>query len=246
MNWKLPEFAHIPLIHSETGSKLSKRDKAATINDYIKLGILSDALRNYLLRLGWSHKDKEIFTLDESIMLFDFKSVGKSPSKLDMTRILSLNEHYIKNIEEKELFKLLRVYCQKFKKSINESRNDTLIKSIKFLKNKAKTLEDIHQNAQYILSNTIQISSENLKLLDDPSKKILKNFLNEYKKISKLNKDNLEKILKELIDKHKTNFKGVGQPLRIALTGSKFGPGIYDIILSLDKNEVVKRLKIIE
>ena len=246
MNWKLPEFAHIPLIHSETGSKLSKRDKASTINDYIKLGILSDALRNYLLRLGWSYKDKEIFTLEESIKLFDLKGVGKSPSKLDMSRILSLNEYYIKHTDEKKLFELLKVYCEKFKKDIDKSKNDTLIRSMKFLKNKAKTLEDIYQNGQYILSNTIQILSENLKLLDDPSKKILKDFLNEYKKISRLNKDNLEKILKELIDKHKTNFKGVGQPLRIALTGSKFGPGIYDIILSLDKNEVVKRLKIIE
>ena len=89
MKWDLPEFAHIPLIHSEKGSKLSKRDKASTIDDYIKIGILSDALRNYLLRLGWSHKDKEIFTLNESIKLFDLKGVGKSPSKLDMSRILS-------------------------------------------------------------------------------------------------------------------------------------------------------------
>ena len=113
MKWDLPEFAHIPLIHSEKGTKLSKRDKASTIDDYIKIGILSDALRNYLLRLGWSHKDKEIFTLNESIKLFDLKGVGKSPSKLDMSRILSLNEHYIKHIDEKELFKFLKIYCSK-------------------------------------------------------------------------------------------------------------------------------------
>ena len=102
LNWAIPEFAHIPLIHSETGKKLSKRDKASTIDDYIKTGILSDALRNYLLRLGWAHKDKEIFSLEESINLFDLKGVGKSPSKLDMSRILSINEYYIKHIEEKK------------------------------------------------------------------------------------------------------------------------------------------------
>ena len=136
MNWKLPEFAHIPLIHSESGTKLSKRDKASTIDDYIKLGILSDALRNYLLRLGWSHKNKEIFSLEESIKLFDLKGIGKSPSKLDISRILSINEHYIKNAEEEELFKLLKTYCQKFKKSIVSSKENTLLKSIKFLKNK--------------------------------------------------------------------------------------------------------------
>ena len=78
------------------------------------------------------------------------------------------------------------------------------------------------------------------------SKNILRDFLNEYKKISKISKDNLEKIIKELMDKHKTNFKGIGQPLRIVLTGSKFGPGIYDIILSLDGNEIIKRLKIVQ
>ena len=243
MNWDLPQFAHIPLIHSEKGSKLSKRDKASTIDDYIKLGILSDALRNYLLRLGWAHKDKEIFTLDESIKLFDLKGVGKSPSKLDMSRILSINEHYIKHIDEKELFKLLKIYCQKFKKNIDVSKESTLLKSMNFLKNKAKTLEDIYQNAHYILSDTIKILPEDLKLLDAPSKKILKDFLSEFEKISKITKESLEKIVNGLIDKHKTNFKGIGQPLRIALTGSKFGPGIYDIIISLNKDAVVKRLK---
>ena len=243
MNWKIPEFAHLPLIHSEKGSKLSKRDQASTINDYIKLGILSDALRNYLLRLGWSHKDKEIFTLEESIKLFDLKGIGKSPSKLDMSRILSLNEHYIKNIDEKELFKLLKTYCQKFKKNIPDSKENSLLKSIKFLKNKAKTLDDIYINAQYILNDNVKIAPENLKLLNNPSKIILKDFLKEYEKISEITKNSLEKIIKELINKHKTNFRGLGQPLRIALTGSKFGPGIYDIILSLNRNEVVKRLK---
>ena len=246
MNWKIPEFAHIPLIHSESGSKLSKRDNASTIDDYIKLGVISDALRNYLLRLGWSHQDKEIFSLEESIKLFNLKGVGKSPSKLDMTRVLSLTEHYIKHIDEKKLFKLLKVYCKNFKKGIDDTKDDILIKSMKFLKNKAKTLNDIYQNAQYILNDSINISSEDLKLLDNLSKKILKDFLDKYEKTSKINKENLEKMMNQLIDKHKTNFKGVGQPLRIALTGSKFRPGVYDILLSLEKNEIIKRLKMIK
>ena len=246
MNWKLPNFAHIPLIHSQSGSKLSKRDKASTVDDYIKLGILSDALRNYLLRLGWSHQDKEIFSLEESIKLFDLKGVGKSPSKLDMSRILSLNEHYIKHIDEKELFEFLKDYCKKFKKNIDSSKEKTLLKSMNFLKNKAKTLDDIYQNAQYILSDAIKISSEDTKLLDVASMKILKDFLNDYEKMTKINKESLEKIVNELIDKHKTNFKGIGQPLRVALTGSKFGPGLYNIILSLDKGETIRRLKLIK
>ena len=245
MNWKLPVFAHIPLIHSESGSKLSKRDKASTIDDYIKIGILSDALRNYLLRLGWAHKDKEIFTLDESIKLFDLKGIGKSPSKLDMSRILSLNEHYIKNMDENELFKLLKIYSEKFKKNIDISKESTLLKSMNFLKNKAKTLDDIYNNAKYILNSSIKISAEDHKLLDESSKKIIKDFSEMYENTSNPSKKILEKLVNDLIDKHKTNFKGVGQPLRIALTGSRYGPGLYDIILSLDKKEILKRLKII-
>ena len=242
MKWNIPEFAHIPLIHSEKGSKLSKRDNSSTINDYIKIGILSDALRNYLLRLGWAHKDKEIFTLEESIKLFDLKGVGKSPSKLDMSRILSLNEHYIKHVDEKDLYKFLKIFAEKFKKPISSSKETLIIKSINFLKNKAKTLEDIYQNAQYILNENIKISVEDSKLLDSNSKKIIQDFLAEFKKMEILNKENLEKTINNLISKYKTNFKGVGQPLRIALVGSRFGPGIYNIILSLPKEEVVKRL----
>ena len=242
MKWNVPEFAHIPLIHSEKGSKLSKRDNSSTINDYIKIGILSDALRNYLLRLGWAHKDKEIFTLEESIKLFDLKGVGKSPSKLDMSRILSLNEHYIKHVDEKDLYKFLKIFAEKFKKPISSSKETLIIKSINFLKNKAKTLEDIYQNAQYILNENIKISVEDSKLLDSNSKKIIQDFHAEFKKMEILNKENLEKTINNLISKYKTNFKGVGQPLRIALVGSRFGPGIYNIILSLPKEEVVKRL----
>ncbi len=243
MKWDVPVFAHIPLIHSEKGSKLSKRDKASTMDDYIKIGILSEALRNYLLRLGWSHKDKEIFTLEESIKLFNLEGIGKSPSKLDMSRILSINEHYIKHIDEKKLFNFFKIYSQKFKKIIDPSKEDALFKSLNFLKNKAKTLEDIYQNSQYIIQDNIKISPEDSKLLDSSSKNIIKDFLGEYEKMPKITKENLEKIVNKLIDKHKTNFKGVGQPLRIFLTGSRFGPGIYNIILSLDKDVVIKRLK---
>jgi len=243
MKWNVPTFAHIPLIHSEKGSKLSKRDMASTIGDYIKKGILSDALRNYLLRLGWAHKDKEIFTLEESIELFDLKGVGKSPSKLDLTRILSLNEHYIKHMEEKKLFELFKTFAQKFRKSIDVSKEKSILKSISFLKNKAKTLDDIYCNAEYILQDDVKILPEDKSLLDTSSKKIVTEFLNEFQKIEKPNKANLEKAVNELIDKHKTNFKSVGQPLRIVLTGSRFGPGIYNILLSLDKAEIIKRLK---
>ena len=137
MGWKIPEFAHIPLIHSNEGKKLSKRDNASTISDYIKIGILPEALRNYLLRLGWSYKDKEIFNLEESIKFFNLSGVGKSPAKLDMDRILSINEHYIKNLDEKKLYEILKFYSEKFRKKIDKKYEDSLLASIHFLKNKS-------------------------------------------------------------------------------------------------------------
>tara|TARA_B100002051_G_scaffold238605_1_gene241283 strand:+ start:1 stop:738 length:738 start_codon:yes stop_codon:yes gene_type:complete len=242
MKWELPSFAHIPLIHTKEGKKLSKRDKASTLKDYSKIGIMPDALRNYLLRLGWSFKDKEIFTLEESIKYFNLEGIGKSPSKLDISRILSMNEHYIKNISENELFDHFIKYCENYKNRI-ESKSEKIKKSLSFLKNKAKTLEDIYNNSQYLIKDKIKISSEDQKLLDNLAKTILKDFLKEFEKLSNINKENLEKIINNLIENNKTNFKGVGQPLRVALVGSKFGPGIYDIIMSLDKNEVIERLK---
>jgi glutamyl-tRNA synthetase len=242
MGWEVPNFAHIPLIHSDKGKKLSKRDNASTINDYVKIGIMPDALRNYLLRLGWSYKDKEIFTKQESIDLFDLNGVGKSPSKLDMSRILSMNETYIKMISEKDLFNLFKEYVSKYKTPFDVSKDAILKKCIGFLKNKAKTLEDIFNNAQYIINDDVKIGDEDQKLLNDQSKLIIKDFISEFEKITSLNKETLEPLIKSLIEKHKTNFKGVGQPLRIGLTGSRFGPGLYDIILSLDKSEVAKRL----
>ena len=242
MKWELPSFAHIPLIHTTEGKKLSKRDKASTLDDYSKVGIMPEALRNYLLRLGWSFKDKEIFTLDESIKHFNLEGIGKSPSKLDISRILSMNEHYIKNMNETDLYNQLNDYCINYKEKIDSNKEDKIKKSLLFLKNKAKTLEDIYNNSKYIMSDIVEFNDDDLKLIDTSAKKIISEFISKISKINELKKENLEPIIKELIKSNNVNFKGVGQPLRIALTGSKFGPGIYDIIISLGKEEVIKRL----
>ncbi len=242
MKWELPSFAHIPLIHTIEGKKLSKRDQASTLDDYSKIGIMPDALRNYLLRLGWSYKDKEIFTLEESIKFFNLEGIGKSPSKLDMSRILSMNEHYIKNINENDLFNQLTEYCKLYKSEIQSDKKDKIKKSLTFLKNKAKTLEDIFNNGQYIIKDEVDFNKDDLKLIDDKARKVISDFRNQFEKIDLPSREILEPIVNGLIKSHGTNFKGVGQPLRIALTGSKFGPGVYDIILSLGKEEVQKRL----
>ncbi len=242
MKWDIPSFAHIPLIHTIDGKKLSKRDKASTLDDYSKIGIMPDALRNYLLRLGWSYKDKEIFDINESIELFNLDGIGKSPSKLDISRILSMNEYYIKNIDEEELYKNLFNYCEIYKSKINTNKEKVIKSSLSFLKNKAKTLEDIFNNCKYLIEDEVNISEEDQKILDDNSKSTIKDFIEKIMKCEAFDRENLEIIVNEIIKNKEINFKSIGQPLRVALTGSRFGPGLYDILISLGKEEVLKRL----
>ena len=242
LQWEKPLFAHIPLIHTLEGKKLSKRDNASTIDDYKKIGIIPDALRNYLMRLGWSYKDKEIFSLEESIKYFNLEGIGKSPSKLDMSRILSMNEYYIKNKSNDDLFQSFEEYCKNFKENINNEKLNIIKKSLTFLKNKAKTMEDIYNNSKFIINDEIIIEKAEMSLLTENAKNIIKSFMKKVNEIEVFNKETLEPIINNLISENQTNFKGVGQPLRIILTGSKFGPGIYDIIISLGKKRVLDRL----
>ena len=192
--------------------------------------------------MGWSYQDKEIFTIEESIQHFNLEGIGKSPSKLDMSRILSMNEHYIKTIDENDLYQCLDEYCKIYKVKIQDDKKTKVKSSLSFLKNKAKTLEDIYNNAKFINNDKIIYNENDFKLIDNKAKKIISEFIKELSSISNVNKDNLEPVVNNLIKTNDTNFKGVGQPIRIALTGSKFGPGLYDIIIALGKQEVLNRL----
>ncbi len=153
-----------------------------------------------------------------------------------------MNEHYIKSINEDELYDHIVQYFKLYKEKIPVEKEDKIRTSLTFLKNKAKTLEDIYNNSKYIIFNDVSFDQEDLKLIDDKAKKILADFVNIIKEIKNFNKEALEPIINNLIKSHETNFRGVGQPIRVALTGSKFGPGVYDIIISLGKEEVLKRL----
>ena len=242
MNWKMPEYAHIPLIHSKEGKKLSKRDDASTVEDYKKIGILPEALRNYLLRLGWSYKDKEIFTEEESIKFFNLKNIGKSPSKLDFDRIKSINEFYIKSTRDDILIEKLINYSKLYKKEIPKQFYDTIKINLSFLKNKSKSLEDIYNNSKYIFS--YELKDDEIKKIDKSKFTIIKNIYFLIKKEKKIDKDYLKNIFDKIIETEKINFKDIGQPLRIILTGSEYGPAIYDIANSLSFDEFINRLEL--
>ena len=239
MGWDEPKYAHIPLIHSKEGKKLSKRDGATTVEDYQKIGILPESLRNYLLRLGWSYKDKEIFSLQESIDLFDLNGIGKSPSKLDIDRILSINESYIKSLDEDKLFLYFNKYADNFKEKIENIFLTKIRNNFDVFRNKAKTLEDIYNNASFVFKR----HDLNLKTVLTPSELNLLSFF--YEKIKDLNDDHIEKIkliIDQIILEKNIKFKEFGQPIRLALTGTKFAPSINEIIKSLGVNETKFRL----
>ena len=145
-------------------------------------------------------------------------------------------------MDENDLFNQFIDYCKTFMNEIDKEKKEKIKKSLGILKNKSKTLEDIYNNCKYIVNDEVIFNKEDLALIDEKAKKIILEFHNKFKKINEINRENLEPIVQNLIKSNETNFKGVGQPLRIALTGSKFGPGIYDIIISLGKDDVEKRL----
>jgi glutamyl-tRNA synthetase len=242
MKWGIPEYAHIPLIHSKEGKKLSKRDDASTVEDYKKIGILPEALRNYLLRLGWSYKDKEIFSDAESIEFFNLKNIGKSPSKLDFDRIKSINEFYIKSTKDEVLLEKLINYSELYKEKIPKQFHEVIKVSLFFLKNKSKSLEDIFNNSKYIFS--YELKEDQIKKIDISKLSIIKNIHSLIKKEKNISKDYLKNIFDKIIETEKINFKDLGQPLRIILTGSEYGPAIYDIASSLGLNEFLNRLEL--
>ena len=239
MGWKLPKYFHIPLIHSEDGKKLSKRDNASTTEDYKKIGILPIALRNYLIRLGWSYKDKEIFNDEESIKYFSLKNIGKSPSKLDFDRIKSLNEFYIKNLNESVLIENLIIYIKTYKKKLDDKIIDNITSNINILKNKAKTLEDIYNN-----SNFIYDFKKKLDVINDKNKTIINEFYSELVKLKSYDEEKISQINQDIIKKNNIKFKDLGQPLRLILTGSDQAPSIKDIIKILGISETINRIKL--
>ncbi len=244
MGWEIPQFAHIPLIHSKDGKKLSKRDASSTIDEYIKEGYLPDAIRNYLLRLGWSYKDKEIFNMEESIKLFNLENIGKSPSKLDIERIKSINIEYIKSFNDDNLFQQFQEYLKKFYSDIKIAPEIILkIKqSIYFLKNNASSLKNIYNNAEYIF-NYNKMSKEFQFAPNDQQIKIINTLVAKLVKNKSINKDVLKKIIDEVIQENKIKFKEFGQPVRMCLICSSKGPSITDIIGSIGLDETIIRLK---
>lgn len=238
MNWKVPEFAHIPLIHGSDGAKMSKRHGATSVIDYKNLGYLPEGMRNYLLRLGWSCGDKEIISTKEAIELFSLEKVGKSPSRFDFAKLAYINKHYIKETSEEELIKLCEF------NEVSDVEKVRLLRAIKFLKEKVSLISELKIAAEIYLNDVKKdISESDYKLAFD-KKNLLSDLLIKLENLDDYFHEEIKNSLNEFSAKNNLKIKDFGPALRIALTfSSASGGGVFEIVEILGKIEVISRIK---
>lgn len=239
LDWKEPVFSHIPLIHGSDGSKLSKRHGALGIDEYEKDGFLPDAMKNYLLRLGWSHGDKEIFSQKDMIKLFSIKNIGKSSSKLDLEKLKNINNYYIKNSSEKDLLKIIK----KSKENLHKDQEKSIIKILPEIKKSAKTSLDIINSINFITAEKpIKLDKDSKEILTNQTKIYIEKIKKNFQTLDSWDSSNIEQLLKDFAISEELKFKDIALPLRAILTGTLSSPSIYIILDCLGKNEVISRI----
>lgn len=241
MSWQVPHFAHIPLIHGADGAKMSKRHGATSVIEYKDLGYLPEALRNYLLRLGWSHGDNEIISDKQAIEWFNLEKIGKSPSRFDFAKLNHINKHYIKEKNDAELFELAQEF---FSKTVNENEKNRIIKVIKFSKERASTIKELADSVKiYFDEATGNFSDEDKKLFAE-KKALILDLKNILEKLQAYNHDEIKNSLSKFAEEKGLKIKDFGPLLRLILTFSNSSAGgIFDVIEVLGKDLVVKRIE---
>ena len=236
LNWHIPKFAHIPLIHGRDGKKLSKRHGSTDINEFKNLGYLPDAIINYLLKLGICSIEDEIFTTSLAIEKFKLNSVLKSPSKFDYEKLNFINSHYLSNLKNDNIInKLKKYYNLKFEKN-REGKVNNIINTFK---KRTKTLLELNNIILDYIDPNINILNVNIALEE---KKIIKIFYEEIKNANKWTSEDIGFIIEEFTKKNKIKLVKLGQPLRQILTGKSKGPSIIDILYILGKENTLKRI----
>jgi glutamyl-tRNA synthetase len=239
LDWKEPVFSHIPLIHGSDGSKLSKRHGALGIDEYEKDGFLPDAMKNYLLRLGWSHGDKEIFSQKDMIKLFSIKNIGKSSSKLDLEKLKNINNYYIKNSSEKDLLKIIK----KSQENLHKDQEKSIIKILPEIKKSAKTSLDIINSINFITAEKpIKLDKDSKEILTNQTKIYIEKIKKNFQTLDSWDSSNIEQLLKDFAISEELKFKDIALPLRVILTGTLSSPSIYIILDCLGKDEVISRI----
>ncbi len=249
LGWAVPEMAHIPLIHGPDGAKLSKRHGALGVEAYRALGYLPAALRNYLVRLGWSHGDQEIFSTDEMMAAFDLKQIGRSPARFDMAKLENLNGHYMRQTPDEELVDALETILpehgpahglgNRFAPDLRQK----LIAAMPGLKERAKTLVELLDNASFLYaSRPLRLDPKASEILGNGGRERVAGVLRQLERLPDWTAQATEAAVRSYADEAGVKLGQVAQPLRAALTGKSTSPGLFDVMAVLGRAETLARL----
>ena len=250
LGWRVPVMAHIPLIHGPDGSKLSKRHGALGIDAYRAMGYLPAAMRNYLVRLGWSHGDQEFFSTEEMIAAFDLPQIGRSPARFDFTKLESLNGHYIRSSNDADLLAALEDLLphiaggQELVSKMTPALRAKLVAAMPGLKERAKTLVELFDASRFLwASRPIDINEQARAFLTDEARALIGGLLPELEAVSDWDAATVEAVVRPYAERAGQKLGAVAQPLRAALTGRTTSPPIFDVLAVLGRDESLARLR---
>ena len=244
MDWPLPEFSHIPLIHGPDGAKLSKRHGALGVDAYRDMGYLPEALRNYLMRLSWSHGDEEIISTEQAIEWFGLDAVGRGAARFDFQKLESLNGHYIRHSDNDRLTELV---MQRLEDMLDGKLAEGAAARVKMgmdgLKERAKNIKELSESAIfYAISRPLQPDEKASQILTDEAKQTLSALRADVAEIEEWTEENVQAAAKAYADANELKLGKVAQPLRAALTGTTVSPGIFEVMAVLGREETLARL----
>jgi glutamyl-tRNA synthetase len=250
LGWPPPAMAHIPLIHGADGAKLSKRHGALGVDAYRAMGYLPEALRNYLVRLGWSHGDKEFFSTAEMIEHFDLAHVGRSPARFDFTKLESMNGHYIRAARDLDLVAALEATlphlpgAEALPDGFDPPLRDKLLAAMPGLKERAKTLVELLDGAAFLFATRpLALDPKARDLVDARGRAHLEGLLPRFAALASWSAAGTEAAVRDYVAEVKVKLGEVAQPLRAALTGRSTSPGIFDVLEVLGRDESLARMQ---
>ena len=238
MGWPEPTYAHVPLIHGSDGAKLSKRHGALGVDSYRdELGMLPEAVANYLLRLGWGHGDEEIISRDQAIDWFDLDHVGKSPSRFDLKKLQNLNGHYIRESDDGRLADLV------LPRLPAGADRDLLVRAMPELKARAHDLNQLAEGAAFLFADRpLEIDDPARALLDGDGRAILAEAHKALTGLAEWTQETIDAAVRKVAEDHALKLGKLAQPLRAALTGKTTSPGIFDVLVLLGRDESLARI----
>ncbi|MEP0707282.1 glutamate--tRNA ligase [Parvibaculum sp.] len=245
LGWETPDFAHVPLIHGPDGAKLSKRHGALGAEAYRDLGYLPEAMRNYLVRLGWAHGDDEIFSTEQAIEWFNLESIGRSPARFDFAKLESLNGHYIREADDERLADDTIALMTRLNgwKTDDVFRNK-LIGLMPGLKERAKTLVELGQGAAFLLARRpLSFDDKATQLLNPEARALLARLASRLEAHNDWALSAIEETIRSFAEEENLKLGKVAQPLRAAVTGSTVSPPIFDVLATLGREEALGRIK---